>query len=148
MASCSTSASDANGENMARTTDALVGGIIKVNATIPLAPFITLANLDVTEHCADSGYTSERLQQIETWLAAHYYAIRDPRRVREKAGEVSAENQSEVDLGYNVTHYGQMALRIDFQGNLARVDANAKDAGGVGVAITYLGVEENELPLS
>jgi len=110
---------------MARTTDALVSGIIAVNATIPLTPFIDVANDMVTDVCLDSGYTDAKLALIETWLAAHFYAIRDLRVDMEKAGSVSQKFQFEVDLNLAVTIYGQQAMVIDTDGNLAKVNKQA-----------------------
>ena len=110
---------------MARTTDALVSGIIAVKATIPLTPFIDVANNMVTDVCLDSGYTDAKLTLIETWLAAHFYAVRDPRVDMEKAGSVSQKFQYEVDLNLAVTVYGQQAMVIDSDGNLAKVNKQA-----------------------
>lgn len=108
---------------MARVTQEEVAGIIKVNLTkIPdLTPFIDAANLLVTDECAGSSYSDARLKQIELWLSAHFYAVRDPRRSSEAASGVSQSLQSSVSLGFNVTHYGQQAMLLDTVGNLSRL---------------------------
>ena len=85
---------------MARTTKAYIATIIELDDSIvpndaAMEPFITVANELVTEVCTgDAGpttaYTASRLELIERWLAAHFYAIRDPRVSSEGAGGVSA----------------------------------------------------------
>ena len=134
---------------MARTTDALVGGIIEVVATITLTPFIAVANALVTECCTDLAvdYTAAHLILIETWLAAHFYTIRDMRRTEERAGPVSERFQSAVDLGFSTSHYGQMAMRTDYYGGLAALDRRIKK--GVRTPImSWLGKEEDEMGIT
>lgn len=133
---------------MARTTRALVEGIIEVDAGIvpddaAMEPFILPANELVTEVCTgDAGpanaYTSDRLELIERWLAAHFYAQRDPRYASEKAGSVGGNYQSKVDLGLDNTHYGQMAMRLDTNGGLADLNRKSKK-GKRKLAVTWLG---------
>lgn len=119
---------------MARTTDELVAGIIEVDEDIDLEPFITVANLMVNRHCEgktipgtdDETPTEEELLVVETWLTAHFYAIDDPRRFREKVSSLSQTIESKVDLGLDVTRYGQQAKLIDATRGLANADAAAK----------------------
>jgi hypothetical protein len=108
---------------MPRTTPAAVSAIIEVDAAIDLTPSIETANALVTELCAASGYSAARLELIERWLAAHFYAIRDPRAASEGAGGVSASYQHKVDLHFNQTTYGQQAMLLDTAGNLAALQA-------------------------
>lgn len=123
-----------------RTTSVLVGGIIEVDASIDLTPFITIANALVTEVCDDSSYTEERLELIERWLAAHFYTIRDPRPTSEKAGPVSVNYQSAVDLRLATSHYGQTAMMLDTAGGLALLNKSpAKRA----VSVSWLGTPED-----
>lgn len=124
---------------MARTTPTLVKGIIEVDASIDLAPFIAAANAMVTDIAVESGHSSERLQLIETWLAAHFYTVRDPRVTSEKAGTVGASYQSAVDLNLATSHYGQMAMVLDSSG-LLRGESRAKRRVGA----TWLGTKCNE----
>ena len=131
---------------MARTNDSLVGGIIEVDSTITLTPFITIANLMVTECCTDlpEDYSDAHLIEIETWLAAHSYTVRDMRAEREKAGSVEEKFQSKVDLGFNTSHYGQMAMRIDFHGGLAALDKQTLNGIVKTVGINYIGTTKTE----
>jgi len=108
---------------MARTSSLLVSGIIEVDSAISLDPFILPANELVTECCGDVGYSDERLEIIERYLAAHFYTLRDPRALNEKAGSVAATYQSKVDLNLATSHYGQHAMILDTKGGLARLNA-------------------------
>jgi hypothetical protein len=131
---------------MARTNDSLVEGIIKVNSTISLTPFITIANLMVTQCCTDlpEDYSDDQLEQIETWLSAHFYTVRDMRAERERAATVEEKFQSKVDLGFNTSHYGQMAMRIDFHGGLAALDKQTLNGIVKTVGLNYLGTTKEE----
>lgn len=105
-----------------RTTDAAVQGIIDHDSTISLTPFIEVASNLVDRTCVSSGYSSATLELIERWLSAHFYHIRDKVTASEQAGTVLRSFQHRVDLGLNVTMYGQNAMRIDTAGNLASLD--------------------------
>ncbi len=107
---------------MPRTTDELVGGIIEVDSSIDLTPFILPANELVTEFCGEAGYTDGRLELIERYLAAHFYTLRDPRTTDEKAGDIAATYQSKVDLFLSTSHYGQHAMLLDTAGGLAELN--------------------------
>ena len=128
---------------MARTTSILVGGIIELDASITVTPFIDTANAFVTECCAGAGYDAARLELIERWLAAHCYTVRDMRAESEKAGPVSEKKQSKVDLGFDTSHYGQMAMRLDTKGGLARLNESSKSGGGTPVGVSWLGTEDD-----
>lgn len=121
---------------MARTTKAQIEAIIEVDATVvpddaAMEPFILVANELVTERCTGAAgpstpYTDARLEMIERWLAAHFYTNRDPRVTDERAGGVSATYQSSVGLGFDTSHYGQMAMRLDTNGGLAKLNEDTK----------------------
>jgi hypothetical protein len=124
---------------VARTTDILVGGIIEVDATIPLEPFITAANQLVTELLTSKGHSADRLEMIERYLSAHFYTLRDPRPVVETAGPVSQTNQSKVDLYLCTSHYGQTAILLDTSGTLAAVNDEAKGGGKKTATVYWVG---------
>jgi len=119
-----------------RTSLALVGTIIELDAEIvpdetAMLAFISPANELVTEVCTgdntpSTAYDDTRLELIERWLAAHFYTIRDPRGVNEKAGPVGVAFQSAVGLGLDTSHYGQAAMRLDTNGGLARINESTK----------------------
>jgi len=139
---------------MARTTKAEIEAIIEVDTTIvpddaAMLPFITIANELVTECCTgDAGpstpYGDGRLALIECWLAAHFYTVRDPRAKSETAGPVSASYQSETDLGFDASHYGQNAMRLDTHGGLAELNFNSKK-GKATVGGFWAGTDPNAI---
>lgn len=141
---------------MPRTTSDLVKGIISVRAGDDLSPFIAVANELVTEECvpvkkADGTtpwHSDTRLELIERWLSAHFYAVMRPRAVSEGAGTVQQTTESKVDLGLRVTKYGQQALELDTSGALAALDNALKTVkkrlpGGGAAGVTWLGKKCN-----
>jgi hypothetical protein len=132
---------------MARTTDELVAAIIDVESGKVLTPFISAANNLVTRFCTGSGsvsseYSVDAIQEIETWLAAHMYTVFDPRAETEKAGSVAAKYQSKVDLGLSTSHYGQMAMTLDYQGGLSRLNQGIiKGEAGRTIGAAWLGTD-------
>lgn len=129
---------------MARATDELLEGIIEVDSAILLAPFIDAANMLVTKFCTDlvDDYTADELIKIETWLAAHFYTVRDMRAFEEKAGPVSQRLQSKIDLGFATSHYGQMAMTLDYNGGLAGLNERIKQGKTNKISVSWLGTEE------
>lgn len=121
-----------------RTTFALVGKIIEIDpAQVEadfIAAFITPASNLVDRICAtvlvvETGlpyYSNATLELIERWLSAHFYAILDPRNEREHVSRISVKIESKVDLGLNVTRYGQMAMTLDDKGGLAAINSQLK----------------------
>jgi len=128
-----------------RTTADAVRAIIQTIKSVDLDPYIDAANELVSERCtgifpgtldtlnkqdlpsyvpAPGGfqYSAYRLELIERWLSAHFYAVMDPRSVMEGAGSVKQELQGKVDLGLRSSLYGQQAMRLDTQGALAILD--------------------------
>lgn len=127
---------------MGRVTPEEVADIIKVNANINVQPFIDVADSLVDDVCLDSDYSDSKLKIIEQWLAAHFYAVRDPRVDTQKAGPVSQKLQYKVDLGFHVTVYGQQALLLDTAGNLALLNKQAKEGKSVASAgLVWAGTE-------
>ena len=136
---------------MARTTDIAVGGIIEWDSDVtksthvPLAPFIEIANALVTECCSTDDYDAARLELIERWLAAHFYTVRDMRAESEGAKGVTEKKQSKVDLGFDTSHYGQTAMRLDTAGGLAALNENTKKGRRPLIGISWLGTEDAEI---
>jgi len=129
-----------------RTTAGAVAGIISVDPNISLIPFINAAAAMVTKHCAVfTDYTSEELELIERYLAAHFYTLIDPRPTQETAGKVSRWLQSKVGLGLSTSHYGQMAMRLDWRGGLASLDARTAKGGARTVGISWMGIPNETL---
>jgi hypothetical protein len=132
---------------MARTTPALVASIIDTQAGTDLTPFIDSASQLVTDVClyaAKAGnpnvpYSATKLELIERWLAAHFYAIFDTRLSRAKAGTVAVQYQYKVALNLQVTLYGQQAMLLDTEGGLAALNNNIATRRNVKVGIAWLG---------
>ena len=128
-----------------RTTSDLVEAIIENSQGITLTPFIAAANTLVDRCCTDldEDYTDDELVQIETWLSAHIFTVREGRAFREKAGSVSEEKQSKVDLGFSTSHYGQHAMLLDYHGGLAVLNETMKTGSSNTVGVTWMGTEED-----
>lgn len=106
-----------------RATEASIRAVMgDVDESITdFSPFINAANALVDELLA-GDFSEGRLTIIETWLAAHFVAIRDPQRDMEKAGTVQERYQYKVSLGLAQTRFGQMAKFLDTTGKLANQD--------------------------
>jgi hypothetical protein len=111
---------------MSRATEAEVIEIMDTALTEEqVAPFLTAANLSVTNILSDEGYDDATLKEIERWLAAHLVAIRDRQISDEKIGDATVKYGGKVDLGLNFTPYGQQVMILDHHGKMAQV-ADAK----------------------
>lgn len=104
-----------------------------------MTPFIAAANSVVVTRLGSSGLSTATLTQIEKWLAAHFYCIMQSRTNMENADNIISQFQSRVDLGLDVTHYGQMAKLLDPTGILARTDFEDKNQGKIKQSIRWLG---------
>jgi len=130
---------------MGRTTDELVMGIIDVESGDLLAPFISAANSLVSQFCTgdevSEAYDTLPLQEIETWLAAHFYCMYAPRAETEKAGDVAAKYETKIERGLDLSKYGQMAMVLDWQGGLSSL--NQQTLAGVArtIGATWLGTD-------
>ena len=128
-----------------RATEELVSQIIEIDADHDIDPFIAVANELITEKCTDSDYSDARLIKIETWLTAHFYACTlNKQMAAVKAGDVSVNYQSSIDLGLNLTHYGQMAMQLDTAGNLASLNKEIINGTRKVATIVWLGTERDE----
>ena len=111
-----------------RVTSAEVKTIITTTKTEDqVTPFITPANLLVSDALSGSGFGADRLKEIEKWLSAHFVAIDDASaRVTEKeVGEASEKYEGKTDMGLKFTRYGQQAMMMDTSGKLANLGKRA-----------------------
>ncbi len=105
---------------MPRTTPELVRGVIDVDDAIDLSPFIFSANELVTEFCAvDVTYSPSRLELIERWLSAHFYATLDQQAESEGVGAVKSKYQGITAMELDGTRWGQQAMLLDTKRYLA-----------------------------
>lgn len=108
---------------MARVSEAEVAEIIEYdNTTITdISPFITAANLFVTQKLANSGMTDEYLKEIERWVSAHFVKVRDVQLLEERAGEAwDIRALPKMGEGLKATKEGQQAILLDYTGTLAK----------------------------
>lgn len=122
---------------MPRTTEVRVRRILKVKPNAveeaALTEAIETANILVSRLCVASGKYDETvaadvliLEQIERYLAAHFFCVFKPRVTSEKAGQVSvtyAMNRQRDDIGLGMTSYGQQVKVLDVSGTLKAADA-------------------------
>lgn len=142
-----------------RTTPELVAGIIEVDEEIALTPFISAAAalVDRVESYAienellldgagtDDPTREEKLQQIETWLAAHFYTVRDPRPTSESARGVGSNYQSAVTYSLFTSHYGQHAMLLDETGVLQQISAGANGTRRKQAKVSWVGKTAEEM---
>lgn len=123
-----------------RATNESVTGIIDFDPSIEdLTPFLVAANELVTEICQPAGYSDTRLALIETWLAAHFLAIRDPRYQSESQLGASASYVTQVGLNLSLTPYGQQAQLLDTKGGLAMLDKHISQGHRAKVGVVHVG---------
>jgi hypothetical protein len=127
---------------MARINEADVQAIMSVKSSITdLSPFIAAASSLVTEKCVGVGYDDDRLALIETWLAAHFVAIRDPRLSSQSVGGAGGSYQGQTTMMLSATTYGQQAMLLDTAGALSVLNENTTRGRSPVVGITWLGTE-------
>jgi hypothetical protein len=104
-----------------RTSEDQVSAVIDVSSGDDLTAYIDTANTLVTERCTASGYSDLRLELIERWLTAHFYACNRRRTLQEgvSGGANEGFDPIKTDLFFDNTVYGQQALMLDTAGNLA-----------------------------
>ena len=108
---------------MARTNDTDVQKIISLNVLTDTTPFITTANLLVTQHLGTSTISAAILTEIEKYLAAHLVALHpDERQVTEqKIGDATDKYGGTLGEMLNFTQFGQTVKMLDYTGILAGV---------------------------
>jgi hypothetical protein len=114
-----------------------------------LTPFIDAAGAlaDDLEDAAESAPSASRLELIERWLAAHFYAMSDQPFSEEWVGKAKASYQGSrgETLGkyLEASKYGQQAILLDPTGYLsAQVAAAVVAAAGtrtITASATWLG---------
>jgi len=128
---------------MARTSYELISEIMDIASGVNLTSFITAANSLVTRCCTNltTDYSDEELINIETWLAAHLYTVKEQLVDSEKAGSVSQKYQYKIDLGFNSSRYGQTAMQLDYHGGLSSLNQKILN-GSKSPGVYWLGKED------
>ena len=132
---------------MSRTSSTAVESIIDGTPEKTLTPFIDAANLMVTNLCsADTDYSANDLEMIERYLAAHFYQITIVPADSADTGNASESKRSKIDMGLNLTHFGQMAMRFDYNHHLMDNEISLqKGLSAAAISLTWLGSTEDEL---
>lgn len=140
-----------------RTTDDLVGGICEVDDGDDLTPHIASAS-KLVDRCCLTGvtgvvldYTTEELELIERYVAAHFYCVFNPRTTQETIGPAQQQFEGKSDLRLQFTRYGQQAMLLDIHGGLAalnnglaKVEKKFPDVTGRRPNIRWLGKDDDD----
>lgn len=100
------------------------------NEEVDFTPFLETANALINQVCLESGYTEEYLELIERWLSAHFFSIPIPKTKQEAAKGLTETTEGQTKLGFNFTRYGQQAMLLDYDGNLASLNEGKKKLKG------------------
>lgn len=106
-----------------RTTEDEVRAVLDTDPTINVQSYISNASVIVDDIATRATtmsltVTSARFKLIETYLAAHLYALFDPQYQEKETGKASATFQGHTGKGYELTWWGQMAISFDPTGML------------------------------
>lgn len=128
-----------------RTNEDDVRGIVNNDPNIAILPFIKAADVlvdYVSSQDSNSLLNANALEQIELWLAAHFYAIRDPQPAEGMVGGrdgASAVFQGKTDMRLESTQWGQQAMLLDLTGTLAQLQRTKRR-----VSMSWLGLAPSE----
>lgn len=109
-----------------RTTPTEVKDVIDTELTAAqVDPFIATANTILNASSSvmtTGGVSTATMRKIETWLAAHLVAIRDPIADTEKIGDAQIKYvRGKLGMQLESTPYGQTVLLLDNSGILANL---------------------------
>ena len=105
---------------MARITSTDVEKLIEVDSAIDIDPFIEMANALIDETIL-SDYTETYLSLIETWLSAHFVALRQRQLSNEQLGEIGVTYAGQFGQGLDFTQYGQQVKLLDWKGQFSKI---------------------------
>ena len=131
---------------MTITNEATVALVIEhdTNVSANLTEFINTASalVDWVETCdaaKSDELTDAQLTDIETYIAAHLYAIRDQQYQQKKTGDASATFQGTTGMYLDGTQWGQTAMLLDISGCLAQRNEEMKTGGSKKFSSVWLG---------
>lgn len=99
-----------------------------------LTPYITTANTIINQNITIAELEDTELKLIELYLSAHFAILKYKFSIIEYAGGVGANYQTKTDLGFSLTHYGQMAMILDTTGGLSAMNNAIKHGGKIGIS--------------
>jgi hypothetical protein len=127
-----------------RTDQSRVREVLEeADETIPVEPFIRAANAVINSlisRCAAMAASSaDELAVVETWLAAHYYAQRDPAYASKTTGGASGTFQGQTAMYFEASKYGQRAMELDGSGCLSKRQWELKTGNTMKASLTWGG---------
>ncbi len=127
-----------------RTTYAAVKKLVETDTTIiaadaDLDPFIEMAGALVDDVCVPLTYSDTRLEQIERWLSAHFYSIRDKQRASEGVDGLNERYDGQTGMHLEATLHGQQAMLLDTKGGLAGLQRSMTTTRKSKIGMHYLG---------
>lgn len=78
---------------------------------------------------ASKGLSDVKMELIKRWMSAHFVEVRTARLKRDQVRTAQGDIITQSDLGFDVTHYGQQAMRLDTTGELAKINNRTKTEG-------------------
>ena len=125
---------------MVRTTEDYVRSKIDNDPDLPIKHHIETASVlvdDIVTNASDLGITitAARLREIETYLAAHFYALLDLQPMEEETGRGKIKYEGETGKYFELTRHGQMAIAMDPTDTLK---------SGPQVTVTWAGTERSD----
>lgn len=106
-----------------RTTPSDVQAIVEHDPTVSMVPYIAAASAMLDQVVASckpaASLSTAKLKIIETWLAAHFYSVRDQQFSQETEGKGSATYQGQTQMNLTSSKYGQTAMMLDGSNCLA-----------------------------
>ena len=120
------------------TLDALLAVCKEIDSSTPTDEtdsFISSAHVALVTRLDGYGLPEELLTKIEVYLAAHFATLTYREVVRQTMTPFSETFSSKVDLGFNSTRYGQMAVSMDPTGKLAVADKRPVKMYSIGSGI-------------
>ena len=128
---------------MPRTTAAAVLKVLgETDDAIDLDPFIEAAEALVDDIVAPSLSSITRQEQVERWLAAHFYSIPNPQAQSQQARGVGQALFGKVNMGLQQTRFGDQAITLDSSGSLAAWNSNVVKGTAGKRSIAYLGTAQ------
>jgi len=126
---------------MPRTTEDKVREVIDTDPDINVIPMMTFAGTltDRVSTCATAKgvtLTAAELVLIETYLAAHLYALNDQQAIEKTANRSEVKYMGKTGMRLESTYWGQTAMIMDHSGCLSDMNSGNKFVTG-----SWLGTE-------
>lgn len=130
-----------------RTTEDDIRDVIDTDPTIDILPFQTRASVIVDRAVAKAAennvtLSADEQEFMETYVAAHLYALRDPQPMKKRSGKSNVTFWGKSGKGLEMTPWGQTALSMDSSGALATVTGT--EDGVKIVQAVWLGTDTTE----